>query len=49
MRKDESLFIGIVGTSMLIGWLGGSFGSKGILVGGFTGTVISYFVYENSN
>ena len=49
MRKDESIFMGILGTSFLLGWLGGSFGGKGILVGGVTGTVISYFVYENSH
>lgn len=49
MRKDESIFMSIFGTSLLIGWLGGSFGGKGILVGGISGTVISYFVYENSH
>lgn len=48
MRKDEALFVGIIGTGFLSGWLGGSFGGKGLLVGGITGSIISYFAYENS-
>lgn len=48
MRKDEAFAVGIVGTPLLMGWLGATFGSKGILVGGICGTIISYFAYENS-